>query len=158
MAVKDYEYDAVDRLSIVTDQLPDTEGGARSTKTEYYPDGKTHRIIRNFGGALQQDFSTFTYTENGVEETVADALGNLTTYEYDGFDRLGSTRYPDPTQTGQSSTSDKDDFTYDANGNLKTWRRRSGEFLAYVYDDLNRIVEKQLLVAQRFNALYSGVL
>jgi YD repeat-containing protein len=36
---------------------------------------------------------TLTYTTNGMLATLKDAENNLTTYEYDGFDRLSKTRF-----------------------------------------------------------------
>ncbi|MBO9708252.1 MAG: RHS repeat-associated core domain-containing protein [Caulobacter sp.] len=79
-----------------------------------------------------------TYTANGKVATEADGKGNLTTYEYDGFDRLVKVRYPDPTTPGVSSTTDFEAYGYDAGDNPISWRRRSGETVSFTYDALDR--------------------
>jgi RHS repeat-associated protein len=80
---------------------------------------------------------TVTYTANGLEATVADGRGNLTTYDYDGLDRLVKVRYPNASGTG-SSTTDYEEYGYDAVGNRASWRRRDGTTVAFTYDALNR--------------------
>lgn len=48
-----------------------------------------------------------TYSSNAMLATLKDAENNLTTYEYDGFDRLSKTRFPLPTKGANvSSTTD----------------------------------------------------
>jgi len=80
-----------------------------------------------------------TYTANGQEKTVADGKGNLTTYEYDGFDRLVKERFPDPASAGVSSTTDYNQYGYDAAGNLTSWRQRDNLTYSFTYDALNRM-------------------
>ena len=76
---------------------------------------------------------TRTYTDNGLLESVEDASGNVTAYEYDGFDRLKKTTFEDATYTQR---------TYDANGNLTQFRTRNADLIDYTYDVLNRVTEK----------------
>jgi RHS repeat-associated protein len=80
----------------------------------------------------------YTYTANGQVTTVQDANGNLTTYEYDGLDRLSKIRFPN-TSGGGSSTTDYEQYSYDANSNVTADRRRDGTTISNTYDNLNRI-------------------
>jgi YD repeat-containing protein len=41
-------------------------------------------------------YEAYTYTPNGMRQSVTDANGNVTQYVYDGLDRLGLTLFPDP--------------------------------------------------------------
>lgn len=121
-----YEHDELDRLRKVTD----AEG--RSTETIYDPMGRVARVLETVDLALgtTQDRVAYTYTPNGKQETLTDSEGNLTRYNYDGFDRLERTTYPDESF---------EEVTYDANGNTKTQHTRSGQVFAYDYDVLNRL-------------------
>ncbi|HEX7115417.1 MAG TPA: RHS repeat-associated core domain-containing protein [Steroidobacter sp.] len=91
-----------------------------------------------YGTSLQQNTVTTTYSNNGQPVTLTDANGNRTTYAYDGFDRLVRIRYPHPTSTGTSSTTDYEEFTFDQWGRLIQERRRSGEIFSFSYDNLSR--------------------
>ena len=62
----------------------------------------------------------------------------MTSYAYDGFDRLYRTYYPSPTSTGTSSTTDYEQLGYDAGSNVTSRRLRDGTSMAYGYDNLNR--------------------
>lgn len=54
-----------------------------------------------YGTADQADEATVTYSDNGRLTTLKDAENNLTSYEYDGFDRPLKTRYPVTTKGRQ---------------------------------------------------------
>ena len=80
-----------------------------------------------------------TYTPNGQLANVKDAEGNLTSYEYDGFDRPIKTRYPVPTAgANASSTADYEQLTYDGNSRVTQRRLRDGNTIAVTYDNLGR--------------------
>jgi RHS repeat-associated protein len=117
-------------------------GPDRVSRTLYTPAGQVQKVQTGYGTALQQDEQTYTYTPNGRIASLADAKGNLTTYEYDAFDRLLKTRYPSPTTPGVSSTTDYEQYGYDANGNVASRRLRDGQSIAYSYDALNRLATK----------------
>jgi RHS repeat-associated protein len=86
------------------------------------------------------DDSVATYTANGQLETLTDAENNKTTYVYDGQDRLYRTLYPSATKgAGTSNSSDYEQNTYDANGNVTALRNRANETTGYAYDALNRL-------------------
>jgi YD repeat-containing protein len=78
-----------------------------------------------------------SYTNDGLQSTVTDENGHVTTYEYDAFDRLVKVRYPNPSSSG-SSTSDYEQYTLDDAGNVTSLRARSGTSYSASYDALNR--------------------
>lgn len=78
-----------------------------------------------------------TYTTNGQPLTLTDGKGNVSTFVYDGFDRLSRLRYPNPTTSG-SSTTDYEDYGYDAASNVTSIRTRAGQTFTATYDALNR--------------------
>jgi RHS repeat-associated protein len=89
--------------------------------------------------------ATFTYTNNGKLQTLKDAENNLTTYEYDGFDRLKKTRFPVTTKgANSSSTTDFEELTFDAAGNVTNRRLRDALNIGFTFDDLNRLTLKNL--------------
>ena len=110
---------------------PQTTGGSgpdRVTRIEYLADGlpKNRTVAYGTGDASTDRFS---YNPNGQVATSSDANGNMTSYGYDGFDRLSTTTYP-----GGSY----EQLGYDANGNVVSRRLRDGLVLSYQYDALNR--------------------
>lgn len=104
----------------------------------YNADGSVHQVKRAVGPALAQTYATTTYSANGLPVTLTDAKGNRTTYEYDGHDRRVKLRYPHPTTAGTSSTTDYEQFGYNAIGSLTSHRKRSGETVIFAYDLLGR--------------------
>jgi RHS repeat-associated protein len=80
--------------------------------------------------------------------TLKDGEANLTTFEYDGYDRLSKTRYPVPAKgANESSTTDYEQLTYDAKSNVTADRARSGDMITYAYDNLDRVTHKGGAVA-----------
>ena len=51
-------------------------------------------------------------------------------------------RYPHPTTVGTSSTTDYEQFTYNAVGSLTSHRKRSGETITLAYDNLHRLTSR----------------
>ena len=118
-------------------------GPDRITKNSYDAASRVTKVQTAFGQAEQADEGTVTYTTNSQIGTVKDAEGNLTTYEYDGYDRQIKTRYPVTTAGGAaSSTTDYELLTYDANSNVTTRRLRDGSTITFAYDNLNRIITR----------------
>src|SRR6185295_149484 len=88
---------------------------------------------------------TLTYSNNGQLVTLKDAENNLTTYEYDGFDRLSKVRYPNVAKgSGTSSSTDYEQLSYDANGNVTSRRLRDASSIGFTFDNLNRVTLKDL--------------
>ena len=116
-----------------------TNGPDRITKNSYDAAGRVTKVQTAFGQTEQADEVTVTYSSNGKTATVKDAEGNLTTYEYDGFDRLKKTRYPVTTAgANASSTTDYEQLSYDANSNVTQRRLRDGGTIDFTYDKLGR--------------------
>lgn len=122
---------------------PGTEGGFgpdRITHNEYDDASQVLRVQRAYGTSLQQDYVTYTYTQNGKRQTLKDANVNLSTFVYDGFDRLQRLRFPVATKgANQSSTSDDEWYEYDAVGNRTKLTKRDNREIDYTYDALNRV-------------------
>ena len=92
-----------------------------------------------FGTADQATEATLAYTPNGKLQSLKDAENNLTTYEYDGHDRLSKTRYPLHAKgANASSTTDFEQLGYDPAGNIVSHRLRDGNTLGTSYDFLDR--------------------
>lgn len=119
-------------------------GPDRITRIGYNAAGEmtTRRIA--FGTA-DEALERFSYSNNGRLRELTDAEENLTTFEYDGHDRLLKTRFPVTTKGAhQSSTTDYEQLSYDANSNVASRRLRDGNSIAFTYDNLNRVTLKNL--------------
>ncbi|WP_423141117.1 RHS repeat domain-containing protein [Parablastomonas sp. CN1-191] len=118
-------------------------GPDRITKNTYDANGRVTKVQTAYGQTEQADEVAATYTANGQVATLKDAEANLTTFEYNGVDRLSKRRFPVSTKgSNSSSTTDYEQLTYDANGNVLTKRTRANETLTYTYDALNRLTVK----------------
>lgn len=113
--------------------------------TRYYYD-QLNRVISAVQGFNTADAAAayaVTFSANGLIATAKDGENNLTTYEYDGFDRRFKTRYPVTAKgASQSSASDYEQFAFDPNGNVTSYRTRRGETLTFDYDSLDRPTSK----------------
>lgn len=143
VAVTDYGYDDFDRNYLVTQYLQASEGGNRVTQTDYFLDGKVQDIRRGVGSNTPQTYVTYTYDPyHGKVVSAADANGNLTTYKYDDMYRLAYTYFPDLTKNGSSSNTDYEQYGYDANDNVTSLRKRSGDTITIGFDNLNRPISR----------------
>jgi YD repeat-containing protein len=107
--------------------------------------GRVTEVRSAVGTTLEAPEVRTTYSDNGETLTVKDAEDNLTSYAYDGHDRLRRTIYPLATQgAGASNANDYEELTYDAGGNVVARRNRAGETAAYTIDAMGRITSKDL--------------
>ena len=118
-----------------------TLAGADQIKQVGY-DAAGHATL-SFEGVGTSDaatVATYAYGADGEKSSATDANGYLTTFLYDGFNRLVTVEFPSPTVTGQSQTASAgiEGYAYDANSNLTTLTRRGGAQLTYGFDNLNR--------------------
>lgn len=104
-------------------------GQDRVTKLVYDANSREFQKSSGVGTAAQSVDQKTYYSPNGQVSGRADGNNNLTSYQYDGFDRLAQTTFPD----GSTEA-----FTYDNNGNMLTLRKRSGVVLTHTYDGVNR--------------------
>jgi RHS repeat-associated protein len=154
-----YSYDIVGRLEctarrmnpVAYDSLPGsacslgTEGSFgpdRITRNVYDDGGRNTKIQKAYATALQEDYATYTYSPNGKRTSLTDARGYLASMTYDGYDRQTKWNFPSPTTTGVASTTDYEQYGYDANGNRTSLRKRDGSTVTYQYDALNRNIVK----------------
>lgn len=159
--ITQYSYDALNRPDCVAvrmntavyGSLPgactlSTQGAAgadRITRTEYDAEGQVLRERRAYGTALAQIYAERTWTANGQLDTVDDANNNRSNLDYDGFDRLRRLYFPNGTLGSEiASTTDYEEYGYDANDNRVSLRLRSSETIGYTYDALNREVLKDI--------------
>ncbi|MEJ1962983.1 MAG: RHS repeat-associated core domain-containing protein [Gammaproteobacteria bacterium] len=135
--VMGFSYDPLDRVLEVTDPI------LRKTRFQYDLAGQKLKEIRAYGTALQQDYATYTYSPNGQQTSVKDANNNLSTLQYDRFDRLEKTIFPVASLGGNASdASNYEQYGYDANGNRTSIRKRDGRSINFEYDRLNRQAHK----------------
>src|SRR5690606_761011 len=116
-------------------------GPDRISRTSYDILGRPVSVISGYGTALAT-LSQTTYTQSGKVETLTDAAGNKTTYEYDGFHRLVRTRHPDPSTPGTSSSTDHAWITYATNGRISSITLRDGNTITPDYDAYGRMDER----------------
>lgn len=115
-------------------------GPDRISKFIFNAGGQLTEITGAFGTAEAGPDVRYTYTDNGLQATVQDEKGNLTTYVPDGFDRAARVRYPDPATLGTSSATDYDECTYNSVGRLTTRTPPAGQpAVTYAYDLLGRM-------------------
>lgn len=154
--VTHYGYDAAGRLACTairmntdtwtnptdgcTPQTPGANGPDRITRIQFDDLGRPTTVTAGFGSNAAINSVQTTYTRNGQISTQADAMGNVTTYGYDGFDRLSATYFPSPQQgAGSSNGSDYEAYGYDAAGNMTSRRLRDGNSYNQSFDALNRL-------------------
>jgi len=167
--VTQYRYDAAGRVDCVMQRMnasawdsttnactQSTGAGDMIEKYTYDLAGRAKEV-----GVVQTSSNTYVktsetrYTDNGLVSADFDGNNNKTTYEYDGFDRLSKTRYPQPGSpsstafagTGKSAGDDTGDvldyeqrtYTYTAATNALAVRSRAGLTQTVTYDDIGRL-------------------
>ncbi len=118
--------------------------------TKYYYDNASAviRVTKGYGTASAADDFVKTYNAaNGLLATNADGNGNLTTYEYDGLNRLVKTRYPMPSTGTVSSTTDYEQTTY-TGAQISSVRLRDGQIVNFAYDALGRVSGKSGAISE----------
>ena len=98
--------------------------------------------VNGFPATLQQDYATYAYSLNGKQTRVIDANGNVASMTYDGYDRQTQWNFPDKVTVGAVSATDYEAYSYDANGNRTSLRKRDGREIDYSFDALNRVTAK----------------
>ena len=117
-------------------------GADRITRNTFDAAGQLLKVQKAYGTSLQQDYVTYTYTNNGKQASVKDANGNLALLTYDGFDRQARWYLPSKTAAGVASTTDYEEYGYNAVGNRTSARKRDGRVFTFAYDNLNRVTSK----------------
>ena len=116
------------------------------TRYEYDGNGNRTRIIRDFGGSLENT-TTYGYDSEGNQTSATDALGNTTAYEYDANGNL--IKITDP--LGNVTT-----YTYDNRGNRLTEKNALGNTTTYTYDLMNRLLSVTDALGNTTTYTYDG--
>lgn len=157
--VTQYSYDALGRIdctaqrmnssawgslpsSACTAQTAGAAGPDRIAQAVYDALNRVQSVTSALGTS-EATTETVAYTTNGQQASVTDGEGNLTSYRYDGHDRIDRTFYPSPSTPGVSSTTDWVGWGYGAQGTLDQYRLRDGQVLIYDYDALGRTTRKR---------------
>ncbi len=137
--------------------VPNSSNPDRITYNAYDAAGQLIQVRKGVGSNLDEAYATYSYTPNGKVEYTIDANGNRAKMEYDGFDRQTKWIFPSTARpgafvpgnqaqvlasAGALNTADYEQYTYDANGNKTTLRKRDGSLITYQYDALNRMTAK----------------
>jgi RHS repeat-associated protein len=151
-----YGYDPMDRAILVTDPVNrrvgtvyDLAGQAlctwRGWDSTTAPSTCSGWVPSSYNGTGKFLYGVYAYSPNGKQTSITDANNNLTGMTYDGVDRLITLSFPLPTSGSlAASTIDYESYTYDANDNRKSVRKRDGQVINYNFDSLNRQVTKIL--------------
>lgn len=128
-----------------------SDGPDRITKVTYDAVSRPTVATIAYGTADAADEATLTYTDNGQVATLKDGENNLTTVQYDGFDRASKTLYPTktPKGAGTSNSLDYEQLTYDPNSNIIGFRNRAAQSTGFTYDSLDRLTSKDLPGTER---------
>jgi RHS repeat-associated protein len=144
-AISQTSYDSLGRVSCtaVRMNLAGTIPASACTQSSGSPDRITQLVYDDAGQVTDRLVGVgtsaaaterhLTWSNNGEIASLKDGNTNVTTYTYDGFDRLSKTTYPDASY---------EQLTYDANGNVLTRRNRAAQTTSFSYDDLNRVTFK----------------
>lgn len=151
-----YGYDPMDRTALVTDPVNRRVGTVydlagqtlctwRGWDSTTVPSTCSGWVPTSYNGTGKFLYGVYAYSPNGKQTSITDANNNLTGMTYDGVDRLVTLSFPLPTIGSLSaSTTDYESYTYDANDNRKSVRKRDGQVISYNFDSLNRQVTKIL--------------
>lgn len=121
-----------------------SQGSDRITRNVYDAAGQVTKVQKAYGTSDQEDYASYQYSYNGKQTRLTDANGNPATMTYDGFDREVQWNFPSTATPGSVSTTDYEAYTYDANGNRLTLRKRDGSVIGYTYDALDRVTVKDI--------------
>jgi len=114
-------------------------GPDRISQMAYDDAGRPLSVISGYGSTEALTLSQ-AYTASGQVGSLTDGDGNVSLYEYDGFNRPVKLRYPNATGGG-TSTTDYLATAYDAYGRPSTSRDRAGQTTTLSYDNLNRVTQ-----------------
>lgn len=117
--------------------MPGAFGPDRIVQTVYDVANRPLSSVSGIGsGATISE--AISYTANGQPKTLTDGKGNVSTYVYDGFDRVIRLCYPDSTLPCDAMATDYEAYDYDAASNVVAYRTRGGQTIGASFDHLNR--------------------
>jgi len=149
-----YTFDALNRLSTVTDDTGTTTYGydaagnrasltrPNGVQTTYTYDGVnrlTKQVIKDQAGNILASY-TYSLSPTGRRTGIDEHNGRVTEYSHDGLYRLTGERVTDPVNPDYSAS-----FEYDKVGN-RTYSTIGGVQTAYTYDDNDRLTQAGSIV------------
>ena len=138
-------YGALPYACVLSTANPSTGiGPDQITAKIYDAAGQVTQEQRGVGTAYPISYALYAYSPDGKQTSVTDANNNLTSFVYDGWDRLVTEQFPKTALGGTpaSDAADSEAYTYDPNDNLLSVRRRDTSVIGYTYDPLNREIVK----------------
>lgn len=154
-----YVYDAVDRVTQITDRLGQItniansdSGGYRKTITdrrgsqrvEVYDPLQRLLSVTEGGASL----ASYEYDENGNRAAVIDGRTNRTVYSYDKLNRI--------TQISHPANLQNETFDYDAIGNVTTYNDGAGGSVVQTYDEIDHLKTRDDGAGNITNFTYDG--
>jgi RHS repeat-associated protein len=148
-ALTQTSYDSLGRVNCTAQRMDPTAslpadvcaltGPDRVSQMTYDPVG---RLLSETDGLNTTAASTtsVTFTNNGKVRTLKDGNNNVTTYVYDGFDRMTDIQMADYA----TMPTDYVHVVLDSNGNATSENLRTGTTINLIYDHLNRVTLKDL--------------
>ena len=139
-----------------------SDGPDRISKNVYDAANQLQQVRKAVGTSspnLEQAYATYNYSANGKRTDIIDANGNHALQVYDEYDRLYQWQFPSTTgpssfdpstpatalaTAGAVNASDYEQYGYDPNGNRTSLRKRDGNIIGYSYDQLNRVLVKDI--------------
>lgn len=103
------------------------------TKYEYDSKGRKIKIIKDFGGPLENEI-LYAYDDKGNLLSQTDPLGNTTNYEYD----INGNKIKETDPLGNVTT-----YTYDNRDNMLTKTDSNGNINTYEYDLMDRLISSK---------------
>lgn len=177
-----YSYDQYDRLSCKAvrmnsgtyNNLPASActlgaqgnyGPDRITKYTYQqPTNSTTNITANFdlitherravGTSIEQVYRKNDYDNLGRVSYTTDANGNKARMTYDNRSRLFRWYFPSKFNPGVSSSSDFEQYGYDNSSNRTSLKKRDNRVIGYQYDQLNRLIKKDIPSSTSLDVYY----
>ncbi len=126
------------------------EGNDRITRFEYDAAGQQIKQYQAWGTPNQRLYHKNNFNDSGLLESIEDALGNTTFYEYDGYRRLIKTRYPNKDNGQLASSSDYTATAY-TGAQITSVRLRDGQTVSFsAYDQRGRLATKTGAVKETF--------
>jgi|GEM_PF-403246 len=124
-----------------------TEGENGPDRITKYVNNYKELVLEEYHGlgtTNQIRYAKYTYTANNEIASVIDANDNLTQSTIDGYGRIKRTYFPDENNPLTYNTTDYEENTYDANNNKTALRKRDGRTINYQFDNLNRVIYKNV--------------
>ena len=133
----EYEYDAEDRLTKVTNHMKDVAGNQYTYETSY-----TYDVIGRIVSMTDANNNTYTNAYDGDGRVLSEAnplanksdpIGHRVSYTYDTKNRITKVTHEDGTFT---------EYTYDSNDNVIAMKDERGNTTRYTYDRNNRLIKE----------------